>query len=391
VKRFSGSFAPIALAATIAACAGASGTTRGPRVPSGFDIQTIAHVPHARELAALPNGDLLIATSGTDVVLLPLSRGSARPATFATVDDPPVSGIAFSSTQHAIYLGGRNGVYRVPYRNGDERATATPQLVAHVRTGPVAANSDGDDHVTTSVAFSDATGSLWVSIGSSCNACVEVDPTRAAIQERRADGRLVATRGKRIRNGIALTADPVSGRVWVGDAGQDGLPAGHPYEFLDDASAHAGLADYGWPNCEEDRVAYAAGASCANVVVPLVEFPAYATLVGATFYPLHPGGRYAFPARYRGGIFVTRHGSWHTPNGCAVAPEVDFVPMHGDAPATPVDWNDPTKQWQPFVSGYQPGCGASSRIGRPTGVSVGIDGSLFVADDATGAIDRIRP
>ena len=102
-------------------------------------------------------------------------------------------------------------------------------------------------------------------------------------------------------------------------------------------------------------------------------------------------GRYAFPARYRGGIFVTRHGSWHTPNGCAGAPEVDFVPMHGDAPATPVDWNDPTRQWQPFVRGYQPGCGASARIGRPTGITVGVDGSLFVADDATGAIDRIRP
>ncbi|MBV9737347.1 MAG: hypothetical protein JO177_04175 [Candidatus Eremiobacteraeota bacterium] len=32
-----------------------------------------------------------------------------------------------------------------------------------------------------------------------------------------------------------------------------------------------------------------------------------------------------------------------------------------------------------------------SRIGRPTGVAVGPQGDLFVADDQTGNIYRIRP
>ena len=34
---------------------------------------------------------------------------------------------------------------------------------------------------------------------------------------------------------------------------------------------------------------------------------------------------------------------------------------------------------------------AGSRIGRPTGVAVGPQGDLFVADDQTGNIYRIRP
>jgi glucose/arabinose dehydrogenase len=67
-----------------------------------------------------------------------------------------------------------------------------------------------------------------------------------------------------------------------------------------------------------------------------------------------------------------------------------FVPMHGDTPDRAVNWSDPTTQWQLFVGGYQNG-GTAERIGRPTGITVGPDGSLFVADDQTGAIYRIRP
>jgi glucose/arabinose dehydrogenase len=64
--------------------------------------------------------------------------------------------------------------------------------------------------------------------------------------------------------------------------------------------------------------------------------------------------------------------------------------MKGDTPEHPANWNDPTTQWKKFIDGYQNG-GTSERIGRPTGITVGPDGSLFVADDQTGAIYRIRP
>jgi glucose/arabinose dehydrogenase len=363
-------------------------------VAGGLHIQIIAHVSGARELAILPNGDLLVATGGSNVDLLPLAQSSnGIPAahTFVTIADPPDSGIAFSTAQCAIYVAGGHGVYRIPYSFGDQQAQSEAQQIASVRTGPIAPNSDGDVHRTTSVAFSDATLVLYASVGSSCNACAEVDPTRAVIEQMTPAGGGMTTRATRIRNAIALTADPASGQLWAGGAGQDNLASGHPYEFLDDVSTHAGVADYGWPDCEENHVAYTQGAQCGTTVAPSIEFPAYSTLIGATFYPQHPSGANPLPASYRGGIFVTRHGSWHTPGGCNVVPEVDFVPMHGDLPVTPVNWSDPTKQWQPFVTGFQPGCNSSARIGRPTGVVVGTDGSLFVGDDATGAIYRIRP
>ena len=77
-------------------------------------------------------------------------------------------------------------------------------------------------------------------------------------------------------------------------------------------------------------------------------------------------------------------------NAIALAANPATVPMKGDAPAI-VDWNNPTTQWRPFVTGFQPGCSSSTRIGRPTGIAVGPQGDLFVGDDQTGYIYRIRP
>ncbi len=66
--------------------------------------------------------------------------------------------------------------------------------------------------------------------------------------------------------------------------------------------------------------------------------------------------------------------------------------MNGDTPATAMtNWgvNNPTAQFTNLVTGFQPSCG--NRIGRATGVAVGSQGSLFVADDQAGLVYRIRP
>jgi len=356
-------------------------------VPTGFEARVIANVGGARELAALPNGDLIVGTSGTTIAIVPGAEnagvaGSA--ATFATLDDAPAQGVAYGGG--FVFVASQHGVWRIPYASGQQ--TGTPQKIASVRTGPVAPNSDGDVHTTSSVAVSGST--LYVGVGSSCNACTEVDPTRATVQRMNLDGSGMTTQATRWRNAMAFTTDPSSGTVWAGGAGQDDLPAGHPYEFMDDVSAHAAPADYGWPQCEENRVGYVSGARCSEVV-PAIEFPAYSTIIGAAFYPASQGGAYAFPTAWRGGIYASMHGSWHTnaSNVPVDPPHVAFVPFSGTQPARPVNWSDPTTQWNDFFTGFQDGSG--SRIGRTTGAAVGPSGSLFVADDQTGNIYRIRP
>ncbi len=380
-----------------AADAGLAPLPAGLTLPPGFTGVVIANVPRARELAIAPNGDLFVGTEGSDVCVVTRAdaAGAAAPArvfwrhpAYDNTGDAPNAGVAFSLAERALYVGANTSVWMLAYRPGVKHPLSARKIV-RVRTGRISPGNDGDVHETTSVAFS--RGSLYVSVGSSCNVCAEVDATRAVVLEFPATGGRPLTKATRIRNAIALTVNPSSGHVWIGDAGQDDLPFGHPYEFADDLSAHPGRADYGWPDCEEHHVAYVGGARCESVVVPLVELPAYSTIIGATFYPHNERGKFAFPKRYRGALFLAAHGSWHRrPDGAyAAAPQVVYVPMRGDRPVTPVDWADPDVQWRTFLSGFQQH--GTARIGRPTGVTIGPEGSLFIADDQTGNIYRIRP
>ena len=364
---------------------------------SGLKIQTIANISEARELAALPNGDLLVGTLGENVYIIPNAEAADAagcPQVYATIGGTNAEGIAFDSHSHTVFVGTEYSIWSIPYKDGDLSAESVNKI-ASVRTGPLANPGDGDVHTSTSVAISGST--LYASMGSSCNGCTgESDPTRAAIWRMNLDGSGMRLVAKRIRNAIALAVNPASGHLWAGGAGQDSLPQGHPYEFIDDVSAHAssGVADYGWPYCEENHVLYNKGAgapaNCDAVVQPLVEFPAYITHIGAVFYPASETGAYAFPEQFRGALLVTSHGSWHTDNsGCTFAPEVDSVPMNGNSPKISVSWSNTRLQYAPLVSGFQTGC--SARSGRPTGITVGSQGSVFVADDQSGNIYRIRP
>jgi glucose/arabinose dehydrogenase len=397
------------LLVVLVACGGATNAPRsgdaqsngiapatGLHVPKGFTVETIASVSAARELAPLPNGDLIVGTEGRDVFIVPKAEGApASPQVFATIDDDEAAGVTFVRARSEIYVATEHHVWAIAYHG--ERKAPHVVRIADVRSGPVAPGTDGDIHRTTSVAFTG--GRLYAAAGSSCNAtmdggkkpCTEPDPTRAAVSVMNPDGSNLTQRAKRIRNAIALAVNPQSHSLWVGGAGQDDLPFGHPYEYLDDLSRHPGDADYGWPECEENHHVYWRGYDCRETVEPLVELPAYSTIVGAAFYPSGQAGAYAFPSPYQGALFAAVHGSWHTnAGGCsAEPPRVVFVPMDSDRPKKPVDWKDPTTQWTDFLTGFQTGC--TTRIGRATGIAVGPKGSLFVADDDAGLVYRIRP
>jgi glucose/arabinose dehydrogenase len=354
-------------------------------VPASFHIEIIARISGPRELAALPNGDLLVGTNGSQIFIVPNAEASSAagsPQVFATLNDTPAAGVTFVQQSCTVYAATQFGIYAMPYHDA-ELNVSNPTHIASFRQG------GGGGHSTSSVAFSGST--LYASVGSSCNACVESDPTRATIQQMSPNGTNMSARAIRIRNAIALTINPDTGTLWAGDAGQDDLPLGHPFEFFDAVTHHAGVADYGWPDCEENHNNFGSGASCVSQVIPAVELPAYSTIIGAAFYSKNAGGAHAFPQSYRGGAFVAAHGSWHQNNGTYVAPpRVAFIPMIGDAPVKAVNWGDPTVQWTEFVGGFQLSDGVT-RVGRPTGLAVGSQGSLFVADDEAGAIYRIRP
>jgi glucose/arabinose dehydrogenase len=416
-------------------------------LPGQFYGEIVAQFSGAspRQLVMLPNGDLLAGTGGGTanfaqsgkIYIVPNAEAAVpgAPAVFATLADSACASSAGTNTNGitfapatgggTIFVGMECSVWKIPYVTGDRVASSAPSLFAHVRTGSPPAGSDGDVHHTTSVLA--ANGTLYVSVGSSCNACIETDATRGVILKTSVTAPALSTIATRVRNAIALALNPATGTVWAGGAGQDCVvgttcfgsmdPAyalnGHPYEWLDPLTAHGGPVDYMWPWCEENQMTVTtpdptagtapAGTNCATMVVAPVRAPAYATIMGATFYAPPVGATYAFPSSFQGGLFFSLHGSWHeNTGGIPVAvPEVVFVPMAAnDAPLHPMDWSNggvPFSTWArnagnnpaPFMNGFQQTGGA--RGGRPAGLAVGSSGSLFVADDAAGAIYRIRP
>ncbi len=357
-------------------------------VPPGFHVDVVATLSsNARELAVDGAGNLIAGTSSSQVFVVPGVESPAGGSTPIAVSLPesPAAGVSLGA--NALYVGTNTAVWKLPYSSA-RGVTGTPTKIFAVRTGPIAPGSDGDVHVTTSVALDH--GFVIVAVGSSCNACAEVDPTRAAVMRVGLNGGASTSLARRVRNAIAIAVNPANGIAWIGGAGQDSLPLGHPYEYLDPVLSHPAGTDYGWPVCEENHQTYGSGANCSHTVIPRVEFPAYQTIIGATFYPQKPSGAYAFPAAYRGGMFVSMHGSWHSHNGIPIAPpRVSFVPMTAAGqPQTQVDWSNPTTQWSDFFKGWQRPDGW--RIDRPTGVAVGPLGSLFVGTES-GTIYRIRP
>jgi glucose/arabinose dehydrogenase len=362
----------------------------GLTLATGFSLMNIASVGNARELVALPNGDLIVGTNGTNVYIVPNAEAAGAvgtPQLFTAINDTPVEGVAFAGATCTLYIASQHGAYSIPYTDGMLSATS-PTQIAMVRQGTPTPGSDGDVHTSSSIAVSN--GQVYLSVGSGCNACVEVDPTRATIQQMGPAGQNMTTKATRIRNAIALAVNTDTGTVFGGGAGQDDLAEGHPYEFFDAVTSHSGLADYGWPACEENHTAYG-DMGCATTVAPIIEFPAYSTLIGAAYYSTTVTGTYAFPAAYKSGFFITTHGSWHkNGNDYYSPPRVSFVAMNGDKPVTPVNWTDPTKQWTEFVGAFQLADGVT-RIGRPSGVAVGPSGSLFIGDDQNGTIYRVRP
>jgi glucose/arabinose dehydrogenase len=213
-------------------------------------------------------------------------------------------------------------------------------------------------------------GKLYVPIGAPCNICDPGD-THAKILRMNLDGSNVETVARGVRNTVGFDFDPKTGQLWFTDNQRDWLSENMPNDELNHLTQVG--QHFGYPYCHQGDFAdpeFGWGKNCNDYVKPVALMGPHAATLGMTFYT----GK-AFPAKYRGAIFIARHGPWNRTEKYAA----DIV----------VAWPDGKggiSRWEPFMTGLVEN---NEYLGRPVDVMVMKDGSLLFSDDHNGAVYRI--
>jgi len=337
------------------------------KLPPGFAISVFVKTESPRMLAFSPGGTLLATSaSGGTVAAFPdpqhSGRASARITVLADLNGP--HGIAFHGGH--LYIAEITRLVRYDWDEAHLRATNAALLTKLPESG---------QHITRTILFANA--KLYVSVGSSCNVCVESDPRRATVSEMNEDGSDAHIFASGLRNAVGLAFNKRTGTVWVTDNGRDWLGDDLPPDEIDDLGPGGG--EFGWPYCYGNRVPDTnfggTAERCRNTVPLRVELQAHSAPLGLVFYKGE-----MFPAEYQGDLFVAFHGSWNlsVPTGYKVI----RVKMN--------DFGEPVGV-EDFITGWLPP-GETRKgkwMGRPVGLAIGPDGSLYISDDGNGSIYRV--
>jgi glucose/arabinose dehydrogenase len=333
-------------------------------LPPGFGISVFSQgLNDPRMMALGPDGALYVAERGAGrIVRLPDRDGDGVAdgveAVAERLDAP--SSIAFY-VDGSLYVGETTRIVRLSAPDEAGVFQARETVIDGLPSG---------GHSTRTVLFSPDGAFLFVSVGSSCNVCLESDERRATIMRYNPDGSGGEVYARGLRNAVGITFRPGTDELWATNNGRDWLGNDLPPETI--YLVHQG-DDAGWPRCHAGRIVdpdFGGPGACDEVALPAVEMQAHSAPLGLTFY----SGQ-QFPEEYRGNLFVAFHGSWNrsVPTGYKVV----RIPMNGGQPGAVND----------FAIGWLRADG--SQWGRPVDVLTGPDGSLFVSDDSGGVIYRI--
>ena len=369
-RRAEGTRGILRRVALLALLSGITGTAHGQAdivLPRGFRIETFASgLGPARFMALSPQGDLLVSiTRQGKVLALPDRDGDGRADRISTVLEGLDLPHGLALHQGFLYVAETGRVIRYRYDPDQAKAEGPPQAI-------VPAVPKGRGHFTRTIVFG-PDGKLYLSVGSSCNVCVEKDPRRAAIVRYNADGSGEELFATGLRNAVGILWHPGTRQLWATNNGRDWLGDDLPPEYITIVKEGA---FYGWPHCyaRQGKVVldpeFGQADRCRQMTLPTVEIQAHSAPLGLALY----AGR-QFPEEYRGNLFVALHGSWNrsVPTGYKVI----RIKLNGDQ----------VQKVEDFATGWLEGTRA---WGRPVDLLVAPDGSLFLSDDRQGVIYRIR-
>ncbi|MEQ1888177.1 MAG: PQQ-dependent sugar dehydrogenase [Alphaproteobacteria bacterium] len=334
------------------------------RAPPGFEITHYASgIPGVRMLHFTASGALIASVPGRGRVIL-LSPGAmgAAPEIHVLLDG--LNGPhGVDLHEDLLYVAEEDAVGRIAF---NEKTGMVEGGYQRIITGL----PEGAGHSTRTVRVG-PDEKLYVTVGSSCNACIEVDPRRAAMLRYDLDGGNGVVYAEGLRNPVGFDWRPSDGTLFATDNGRDQLGDDLPPCELNliEQGGH-----YGWPYAYGDNVPdpqYGPGAPeiIARAKSPVFEFRAHNAPLGIIFVR-----NSVAPELLRGAALVALHGSWNRSSKDGY--KVVMLNWRADGKIEARD----------FVWGFLKNGKVS---GRPVDIAEGPDGAFYISDDYAGTIYRV--
>lgn len=378
-------------------------------LPRGFCATVFADVQGApRHIAVASDGTVYLnaavrggKSAEGPIVALKDTNGDGRADTNVRFGGDVPGGTGIFLYKDWLYVESDGRIIRYPRKDGEVALTGAPEIV--LKDLPM------DGNHTARPFTIDAQGNLFVDLGSATNSCQQNDRTKELpgldpceeLKTRAGVWRYDANKTDQvfsekerfatgIRNAVGIATD-AAGRVYATQHGRDQLYENWSKFYNSKQGSELPAeelvllqdgGDYGWPFCYFDggqgkRVLAPeyggdggkAIGQCADKLPPVAVFPAH---WGPNDLKIYNGT--LFPEAYRGGAFIAFHGSWNRSFGPQAGYNVVFQPL-ADGKAV--------GGYMVFADGFRSG------DHRPTGLAVGPDGSLYIADDAAGRVWRV--
>lgn len=357
---------------------------------------------HPRWIHVLPNGDVLVAETNAPpkpddqrgitgwVEGLMMSKAGAGVASanrITLLRDADGDGVAevkrtfltglnspfgMTLSNGTLYIADTDAIVAVPYKDGDQEATAAPEKIVDLPAGPI------NHHWTKDVTASPDGSKLYATVGSNSNVGeqgIEAEQNRAAVLEIDLATRKSRVFASGLRNPNGLSWQPDSGQLWVVVNERDEIGS----DLVPDYMTHVQDGGfYGWPYSYygqhvDSRVKPQDPEKVAEAIVPDYALGPHTASLGLAF---NTGT--LFGDAFRNGAFVGQHGSWNRKPRSGY--KVIFVPFADGRPS-----GMPQDILTGFVNDRD------EAMGRPVGVAIDGKGALLVADDVGNKIWRVAP
>ncbi len=309
--------------------------------PDGFTVSLFSsNLGGVRDLAISEGGTIIASVPKEGSVKL-LPEGTS---VITKLTNP--HGIAFFGKY--LFVAEETRVSRYLWNEAEKKASFNKKLFDLPK---------GGRHTTRTIAFNKK-GQMFVSVGSTCDTCVENHPFLAAVIVSDSEGVSPRVWAKGLRNAPFIAVNPATDELWGTEMGRDFLGDNLP---PDEINIIADGKDYGWPYCYGNKVfdtkfGQKNAEYCTETQSPLIEIPAHSAPLGLAFY--------------EDDLLVAYHGSWNrsTPTGYKIV----RVKKVGD-----------TYQSEDFLTGFING---SQAVGRPVDILVGKQNEIYVSDDKAGMV-----